>query len=804
MPGNASSIRAGRAHVEVGVRDLMDRGLGKIQAKLRRFQQTTSRIGGSMMGAGAAVSAPLAASVAAFVPFEQALANARAGANLTGEQMKRLQDRALEVSKATGLGSTGIATLMGDLAKAGVNADQAMGDVGETAARFMKVGDLSAADAVEALVSPLNSFKNENLSAARAADLLSQAADSSKASIQSIVQGMGNVAAVAGPAGLTMQDTAAALAVLDQAGIKGAESGTSLRTILLALSTGAGQAGETMAALGINVRDASGKMQPLQGILDEVRQKMAGLDQASRDAAMGSLFGSFGITGANALIAAGGIDEMKKAMGANLSVAQKFDVVMGTTGGQFEKLQSAVGRAGIAIGKTTAGPLSAMLSGTIKLIDATAALATAYPGVTASVTIAAGTLITLGAGLKIASIAAGLAGTSLGVLKVAAVGAKIATLALYATAISPLALGVAAVTAAFVAAGMVLAKFTETGRAAWAGIKVDGLAAFETIKTAIDGVSAALQAGDIGKAGKIAMLGMNLAFAEGTDGLRDLWTDFTSWLSSSSIRVAAKIATVFNNVVSEVAAGMTGIFSDDPAAADMARKMGSESQARIDAWEHDRIGKVNDDAVWSKMQRAGAIGKMRGELAQLTKPGEAKPTAADDPVTPAVNAGSGVALGEQMAEGFDAAGAGKDMADELRGLYESEGTFDALGGARGSRIIRDLKPGEGGAVGAGGPLAPADDYDRSRLAGNANGVAGGPTGSLLDLLPPDALMQIQRAVSAAATMTPSPSGRAMEVTNDKADQSLSRVEQNTAEQNKLLATLIGVVQSNPGLTFANT
>jgi TP901 family phage tail tape measure protein len=666
---SASGIRAGRAFIEVGVNDITGRGLSGIQSKLGRFQKNIGNVGAKALGGGLALAAPLAAGVAAFAPFEQALANAKAGANLTGDQLKKLQDRALEVSKATGLGATGIAGMMGDLVKAGVSAEAAMGDVGETAAKFSKVGNLSGEETVSALVGALTQFSKQGLTAGMAADTLSAAADASKASIQSIAQGMGNVGPIASQLGISFQDAAASLAVLDQAGVSGAEGGTHLKTVLLRLSTGADSAGAAMEKIGLSAYDAAGNFKGIPAIVEELSAKLDGLDDAAKNEAMSELFGSYGVVGANALLAAGGIDTMKGEMGKGMNVSDKFATIMDTTTGRMEALQSAVGRLGIAVGSIVAGPLGKAINTTIGVLNATAALAAKYPILTTSLAIGSAALITFGGALMGVKIAAGVLSSSLSVVSVA-VKLLVATVT---GGVALLLTPVGAITAALGLGVAAWFRYTEGGQAAWAALSSGLSAAYGTIKETIGGVMAALAAGDLSKAGRIAMLGLRIAFAEGTLALSDIWTNLQSSLLRTWATTTATIKGMWNAAIGELAAAQVGAFIDDPeqldrarkavaaadtfektakeretagdaqgaadarrrrtealavahkespeamraAAAEMTHRMTVDRQGQIDAEEKKRLDAIDAAGAASKASRREGIAKSKDELAKL-------------------------------------------------------------------------------------------------------------------------------------------------------------------------------------------
>lgn len=79
-----------------------------------------------------------------------------------------------------------------------------------------------------------------------------------------------------------IEDSATALGVLANRGIKGSEAGTALNAIMINLTTGAGQAGKAMQKLGVSAFE-NGKFKGLKQTLTEVRDKLSGLTEEEQN-----------------------------------------------------------------------------------------------------------------------------------------------------------------------------------------------------------------------------------------------------------------------------------------------------------------------------------------------------------------------------------------------------------------------------------------------------------------------------------------------------------------------------------------
>jgi hypothetical protein len=146
-------------------------------------------------------------------------------------------------------------------------------------------------------------------------DTLAKAAGSSSATVADLAQGFSNVGPVANMFGLSVDETAAALATLSENGIKGAEAGTALKSMLLNLSRPTDEVIGALRELGVSLYDSTGNVRGLDDVIDDLDSALSALPAQEQIRLSTKLAGSYGITAFNALRAAGGIDQMQVAMG---------------------------------------------------------------------------------------------------------------------------------------------------------------------------------------------------------------------------------------------------------------------------------------------------------------------------------------------------------------------------------------------------------------------------------------------------------------------------------------------------------
>lgn len=242
--------------------------------------------------------------VSTAIDFESQMALMGIAARGTGADIDELRQFAIDMGAQTFESAQGAAEGMTNLLKAGLDAQ-------EVYAAFPAIIDLSAASSLslaqasDAVTVSMATFGLEATDAAKIVDNYVKSADASVTEVNELVAAMSNIGPVAADFGLSLDDTNTALAILSQRGIRGAEAGTALRSMLLNLNRDTSDVREMMAQLGITMFDAQGEIRPFQYIVGDLAEAFSELTDEQRLQAAQTLAGSFGIKALNALIADG-------------------------------------------------------------------------------------------------------------------------------------------------------------------------------------------------------------------------------------------------------------------------------------------------------------------------------------------------------------------------------------------------------------------------------------------------------------------------------------------------------------------
>ncbi|MDO9492668.1 phage tail tape measure protein [Acetobacterium sp.] len=236
--------------------------------------------------------------------FESAMSRVKAISQATGDEFKKLNDLALKLGQDTAFSASEAAAGMENLASAGFSVDEilmAMPGMLDLAAS----GGLDVATASDIASAALRSFGLGADQSGHFADVLAKAAADTNANVTDMGMALKYAAAPANALGLSVEEVSAAIGVMADAGIKGEQAGTTLRGALLGLASPSGPAADAMAAIGMEVFDATGKMLPFKDVIAEVTESTKDLTEEEKVNALATIFGREAVSGMMVLIEKG-------------------------------------------------------------------------------------------------------------------------------------------------------------------------------------------------------------------------------------------------------------------------------------------------------------------------------------------------------------------------------------------------------------------------------------------------------------------------------------------------------------------
>lgn len=337
-----------------------------------------AKIGAAAVGAATtAVGGFAASAIGAGMNFDAAMSQVAATMGTTVDQIGELRDFAQEMGATTMFSASQAAEALNYMALAGYDAETSM-EMLPTVLDLAAAGGMDLADASDMVTDAASAL---GLSIDDTKTLIDEMAVASSKTNTSVSQLGSAILTVGGTAkdlsGGTVELTQA-LGILADNGIKGAEGGTALRNILLALETPTDQAAKKMQELGLQVFDAEGKMRPLPDIMQDMNGALGNLSQEERTQALAEIFNAVDLKSANALLATSAErwDEVAAAISdADGAASAMAATQMDNLAGDITSFQSALEGVQIAISDQLTPTLREFVQlGTGGLQDITAAL----------------------------------------------------------------------------------------------------------------------------------------------------------------------------------------------------------------------------------------------------------------------------------------------------------------------------------------------------------------------------------------------------------------------------------------------
>jgi len=339
-------------------------------------------IGASMKRVGATMTAAFTVPVLIagkkafdiFREFEQNLNILKSVSGATGEEMKKLSDKARELGAdltLPGTSAADAADAMAELAKAGLSVGEVL-DAVRGVLQLSVAGQLSNAEAARVTANALNAFNLEGSEAVKVADLLAAAALASTAEVNEMADSLQMSAAVFAMSGLKIDELVTSIAMLSNAGIQGSDAGTSLKQMFLALETPSKNQREIMQQYGIEIYNAAGQMKSMRELIRLFTASLGGLNDMERNRALGVLFGSDAIRAANLVLMQGvdAYDQMYEAVHKTGAAAGLAASMMEGLTGSVENIKSAFETAAIAAIEPFKDDIKAILDFIAKAINA--------------------------------------------------------------------------------------------------------------------------------------------------------------------------------------------------------------------------------------------------------------------------------------------------------------------------------------------------------------------------------------------------------------------------------------------------
>lgn len=308
-----------------------------------------------LVAAGVTISAGagIASTVKTYAEFEAAMSQVKAVSGATGEEFTELTAKAKQMGATTKFTATQSAEAFNYMAMAGWKASDMMsgieGIMNLAAASGEDLGTTS-----DIVTDALTAFGLKASDSTHFADVLAQASASANTNVSKMGQTFQYVAPVAGAMGYSIEDTALAIGLMANAGIKGEKAGTALRSIFTRLSDPPKDAAEAIEKLGLSITNADGSMRPLNNVMQDLRKSFSGLTQEQKVQMASQLAGQEAMSGLLSLVNASEEDynKLAEAIGNADGASKKMsDTMLDNLSGKWTLFKAALDGVKISLGE---------------------------------------------------------------------------------------------------------------------------------------------------------------------------------------------------------------------------------------------------------------------------------------------------------------------------------------------------------------------------------------------------------------------------------------------------------------------
>lgn len=330
--------------------------LAKVSAVSGEFGNKVKGVGQSLLPVTGALTGVGAASTVMANNFNDAMSQAAGALDKPMSEMEDLRQLAIQTGQDTVFSATDAGNAITELAKGGLTEADIKAGALKTTMDLAASSGMDLGEAANVVVQAMGAFGLSANESAEAANALAGAAAASSTDVEPLTQALAQCSAGAKNAGWSIQETTAVLARFADAGIEGSDAGTSLKTMLKRLAAPTDSAATMIEQLGIQTRDSNGDLLGASEIAEELQNKLGGLDSASRDAALSTIFGSDAMRAATVMMNSGTEGLQKYIDAANdQEAAQRLANSQMSDGSRaIEKLKGSLETAAIQIGDTLA------------------------------------------------------------------------------------------------------------------------------------------------------------------------------------------------------------------------------------------------------------------------------------------------------------------------------------------------------------------------------------------------------------------------------------------------------------------
>jgi TP901 family phage tail tape measure protein len=327
--------------------------IGETGEKLKSVGSSIEGAGKKLMPVTAAVGGLGAAAVKVAADFDSGMSKVAAVSGAAGEDLDKLREKAREMGAKTKFSASEAASAMEYMAMAGWKT----GDMLDGIEGIMNLAAASGEDLATTSDIVTDALTAMGLSASDSghfADILAAASSNANTNVSMMGETFKYCAPVAGALGFSAEDTAEAIGLMANAGIKSSQAGTAMRSMMTNLTGDVTFAGDAFGELTVQTTNTDGSMRSLGDILKDCRGAFSQMSESEQAANAEALVGKNAMSGFLAVMnaAPGDIEKLNGAITNCDGTAEKMAATMqDNLAGQITILKSQLEELAISIGE---------------------------------------------------------------------------------------------------------------------------------------------------------------------------------------------------------------------------------------------------------------------------------------------------------------------------------------------------------------------------------------------------------------------------------------------------------------------
>ena len=278
--------------------------LVKLSETGKKFQDVGDKISGvgtKLLPVSTGIAAIGTLAVKTGADFDSAMSKVASISGATGSEIDALRDKAREMGSKTKFSASEAADAMSYMAMAGWKTSDMLNGI-EGIMNLAAASGEDLATTSDIVTDALTAFGLTAADSGHFADILAAASSNANTNVSMMGETFKYAAPVLGSLGYSAEDSAIAIGLMANAGIKSSQAGTALRSAITNLAKPTDTVASAMEQYGISLTDSSGKMYSLRELMEQLRQKLGGLSEAEQAQAAASLFGKEAMSGMLAII----------------------------------------------------------------------------------------------------------------------------------------------------------------------------------------------------------------------------------------------------------------------------------------------------------------------------------------------------------------------------------------------------------------------------------------------------------------------------------------------------------------------